>query len=346
MPDNSSILDYIENHGPLPVDEFFRLAMYHPTLGYYQRKIPMGSSGDYITAPEISQVFGELIGLWCLDVWQKLGCPNPIHIIELGPGQGSLMVDLVRTAQLIPAFAHALKIHLIEASSRLRMRQKEQLNAYSPEWHDTLTTLPPEPAIFIANEFFDALPHKQYQAQNNSWYERMIGSQNNQLFWTIAHAPTTLSIPPGKEGKIVEIPQEGIRFLNQISQHLNHHNGAVLIIDYGTEIDEAYGDTLQALYRHQRCSPLEEPGQRDLTFHVNFHLLRQILNSHNVDEIYIRPQRDFLLEMGITERTNQLATLNPQVAMASFRLISSQHMGQLFKVLGASFPKLQLIGFS
>ncbi len=338
------IYTLLESYSPMGVDEYFRLAMYHQDYGYYHRKIPMGQEGDYVTSPEISQVFGELIGLWCLDVWQKLGKPEKIALVELGPGRGTLMTDLLRAAQLDHSFARALEIHLVEISPTLRSQQHQRLSTYSPTWHQELSTLPALPTLFIANEFFDALPHKQYEAQDHLWYERLITCEEQTLTWTRAQEPTTLPFQADPQ-TIIEIPQEGEIILNQMSTHLKAHQGAALIIDYGSHREGGYGDTLQALYRHQQCSPFYWPGQSDLTFQVNFHHIKKIFDHHGIPEIHGTTQGDFLQKMGIMERTNQLAEKHPQAALASFRLISSQHMGQLFKVLGAASPHIQLIGF-
>jgi NADH dehydrogenase [ubiquinone] 1 alpha subcomplex assembly factor 7 len=340
----NSIYQILGNQSPMAVDEYFRTVMYHPLHGYYHRKIPMGRVGDYVTAPEISQVFGELIGLWCMDVWQKLNCPKEIALMELGPGRGTMMADLMRIAPLIPAFAQAVKIHLLEASPTLKGQQQTQLQAYPVTWHEDLTDLPAMPTIFIANEFFDALPHKQYQTQHGLWYERLINCHNETLSWILAPEPTSLHQIPYDQA-IVEIPQEGDEILSQVSRHLSRYPGAALIIDYGADAEHGYGDTLQGLHHHQRCSPFHAPGQSDLTFHVNFHHLTQTFKSHGISQTSLTTQGNFLQKMGIMERTHQLAQNNPQATLASFRLISAQHMGQLFKVLGATSNQIQFIGF-
>lgn len=345
MMTQSPLYDLCQNLGPMAVDDFFRLCMYHPEMGYYQQKIPMGAQGDYVTAPEISQVFGELIGLWCMDVWQKLQQPKNIALVELGPGKGSMMADLLKVASLMPDFKEAIEIHLLEASLPLRHIQQHRLASHKITWHEDLTTLPSLPTLFLANEFFDALPHKQYETRNSQWYERLIVCENQNLIWTTANTPSPLPYP-AVDQSIIEIPQEGALLLKQMASHLQKVSGATLIIDYGSDINPGYGDTLQALYRHQRCSPFDHLGKSDLTFHVNFHHIRNIFKNAHIPEILFTTQGKFLQNMGIMERTEQLAKKNPHVSLASFRLISAQHMGQLFKVLGACSPDLQLIGFT
>lgn len=342
---NTVILNTIQEKGSLGVDEYFRLAMYHPKQGYYAHHIPIGQDADYITSPEISQIFGELIGLWCIDVWQKLGSPSEFALIELGPGRGTLMADLLRVSQLVPDFAKALSIHLVETSNLLKEIQRQKIHPYSrPAWHKDLITIPDLPCAFIANEFFDALPHKQFQTYQGQWFERLIMIKDHELTWTLAPTETALVIPP-KEGSITETPQEGDRIVDQISAHLLRNTGACLIIDYGEKTSPWYGDTFQALNQHQKCSPLSSPGTSDLTFHVNFDHLEQKFHQKGIHVAPLVSQAHFLKSLGIEQRTAQLLHV-PQAALASYRLISAQHMGQLFKVLGVSSPNIPLIGFS
>jgi NADH dehydrogenase [ubiquinone] 1 alpha subcomplex assembly factor 7 len=341
---NPPLYQAFQAKGALSIDEYFRLAMYHPEHGYYAQHIPIGQDADYVTSPEISQVFGELIGLWCIDTWQKLGSPSKIALVELGPGRGTLMRDLLRVSNLVPAFAKALSIHLIEASALLKQIQSKKIYPITPTWHYDLTSLPDLPCLIIANEFFDALPHKQYQTYQGQWFERMVTLNDHELIWTLAPDPTDLDIPV-KEGSFTEVPQEGSQILHQLSTHLSRNTGACLIIDYGTSAHPWYGDTFQALHHHKKCSPLASPGTCDLTFHVNFHHLEQQFHQKKIHVEPVVSQAHFLKSLGIEHRTAQLQHM-PQAALASYRLISAQHMGQLFKVLGASSPHISLLGFA
>lgn len=313
----------IECQGPLTVEAFVMACLYHPTYGYYSTQRPIGGDGDYITAPEMTQVFGELIGLWVFQQWERLNKPSQIYLVELGPGNGTLMADLVRMAQNWPDFSNSLNIHFVEWSPILKQRQQDKVPTAT--WHQDTQTLPQGPTIFIANEFFDALPHQQhYQTDSGQWLERLVLWQDSGFSFD-AEAHT-----------IRESSPLGQLYAQTLANHLRHHGGAALIIDYG--YIEGSGDTLQALRHHRYESPLATPGEIDLTFHVDFQALSQAFMAAGLATHKITTMGQFLESYGIEARTQQLCqkatpSQQDQLMTAAVRLTSPSHMGTLFKVL-------------
>ncbi|MGO1118729.1 class I SAM-dependent methyltransferase [Rhodovibrionaceae bacterium A322] len=338
----------IRQDGPISLADYMALALTHPTLGYYSRqqsdaKDPFGRKGDFITAPEISQMFGELLGLWCADSWVNLGSPAQVHLVELGPGRGTLMSDILRTAKGLPAFHDALSIHLVEVSPSLRRQQRTRLPEGKVTWHDTLESLPDTgPLIFIANEFFDALPIRQYQFTDQGWSERLVGltDEGNDLTFGLA-APlpgnSALGLPPAKPGEIAELCPAAEAIAQQIGLRLSDQGGAALIIDYGYLKTQA-GDSLQALKAHKFHPVLEDPGTADITAHVNFQALAQAAAAGGARPLPPVTQGDLLRHLGIEQRAQQLkaqanARQSTDIDQALDRLTKDTEMGQLFKAL-------------
>lgn len=332
----------IEEQGPLSVHDYMEMALSHPEYGYYFRQNPFGKSGDFVTAPEVSQMFGELVGLWCIDVWSKLGAPATFNIVELGPGNGTLMVDALRSGTLVPEFIDAAQVHLVETSEQLRTRQKTEINHHSIYWHTDIPPLDTDPVIFIANEFFDALPIHQYEALSGEWYERCVDWKEDKLTFCLSKEPEKqLRAPPDLDGTLVlETCPIGIDIINMICQYLKISGGAALIIDYGSS-EALYGDSFQAVRDHTHQHPLEDPGLSDLTAHVKFPQLIEEAQKHAVKVHGPTSQGRFLERLGIEARAGLLkrsATEDQQKSIASDlrRLTSAVEMGTLFKVLTIS----------
>ncbi|MFT5540639.1 MAG: NADH dehydrogenase [ubiquinone] 1 alpha subcomplex assembly factor 7, partial [Alphaproteobacteria bacterium] len=275
------IQDEIDAHGPITVARYMELALGHPEHGYYRTRDPLGVDGDFITAPEVSQMFGELIGLWAAVTWEQMGKPASFILAELGPGRGTLMADALRAAHAQEGFTDAAKLHLIETSPALRARQHETLGHAAPQWHDDMTTLPDGPLIVFANEFFDALPVRQFMYQDSVWRERLIttadqGSDNPFRFTLAENAAENAADDPGlpaaaatADGTVAETCGAGEALAAKLGTRFSAAGGAALIIDYGYG-HPASGDSLQAVKGHAYADPLANPGNADITAHVDF----------------------------------------------------------------------------
>tara|TARA_R110002126_G_scaffold4971_2_gene25954 strand:- start:2948 stop:4045 length:1098 start_codon:yes stop_codon:yes gene_type:complete len=343
----------IAENGPITVAEFMETALGHPEHGYYMKDDPFGATGDFITAPEISQVFGELIGLWSAVTWQQIGGPGKITLVECGPGRGTLMRDLLRAAQSVPAFAATIEIHLVETSAAMRDRQRATLAGYAPHWHDTLDTVPPGPTILIANEFLDALPVRQLVMTGRGWAERRVALDDGGLVFSpgeIAADADRLVPAAGKDappGAIFETCPTAGKFADSLCRRFSSAPGAALLIDYG-HAESNLGDTLQAVRRHAYANVLSDPGESDITAHVDFDALARTLRAGGAQTMGPIAQAAFLNGLGIAERTDTLARAAAPEAAARLRsgterLTAPGQMGDLFKVMVASHaesPKL------
>jgi NADH dehydrogenase [ubiquinone] 1 alpha subcomplex assembly factor 7 len=328
--------------GPMTLANFMQQCLLDPTHGYYATRDPFGASGDFTTAPEISQMFGELVGLSLAQSWLDQGAPKPFILAELGPGRGTLMRDIWRATAHVPGFHDAAKVTLVEASSIMRATQAQTLRAVHPIWVDTTADLPSGPLFLVANEFFDALPIRQFIRHNTGWVERVIGLDRDQfVFGQTPHAPLTdLSHrwDDTVEYDMIEICKPGQIIATIVGERIATHGGAALIIDYGDW--RSLGDTLQALQNHEPTDPLLAPGEADLTAHVDFEALAKAASPAYFSRL--TPQGTFLERLGITERARALAKnikgtgLKSHVA-AHRRLTHPSEMGSLFKVLGL-FP--------
>jgi NADH dehydrogenase [ubiquinone] 1 alpha subcomplex assembly factor 7 len=316
------IIEMIEAEGPMPLDRYMSLCLGHPQYGYYMTRDPFGAAGDFTTAPEISQVFGELIGVWCVNAWKTIGSPSPFALVELGPGRGTLMADLLRAAKAAPEFSAAARVHLVEMSPVLKAMQLEKLGQ-TVIWHESVGTLPEMPTIFVANEFFDALPIQQFEVRDGKCFERCVGIENGALKIGLVPAPARKSA-----NGIYEVSTISNEIASKLASHIQSHDGAALVIDYG-HLKSAVGDTLQAMHDHKYCDILESPGLADITAHVDFESLGAGITM---------TQGQFLRAMGIELRTEKLAAkLDGQARddflAASRRLIDADQMGDLFKVM-------------
>ncbi len=346
--------------GPMPVAEYMRLCLTHPQYGYYLTRDPFGADGDFITAPEISQMFGELIGLWMASVWQQMGAPENVRVVELGPGRGTLMIDALRAAKVVKDFSAAVVLHLVEISPKLQLLQQRRLHGLEVPmlWHAALADVPGGPSIIIANEFIDALPVHQAVKQADGWHERVveiaadgnlaIGAARDPLPHFDATLPRGLRQSPA--GSIYEWRSDTVAL--EIGRRVRT-DGAALIIDYG-HAWYGLGETLQAVAGHSFADPLRSPGRVDLTAHVDFAAL-----AHSAELIGARihgpvSQRDLLRRLGIDQRAAALKARAPrekaaEIDQALSRLTAAgpRGMGELFKALAITDPKLgPLPGFA
>ena len=329
--------------GPVTVAYFMTTALLHPQHGYYMRQDPLGADGDFITAPEVSQMFGELIGLWCAATWQQLGAPRGVKLVELGPGRGTLMADALRAAAMAPGFLDAVDIHLVEAGPRLREKQRGALPDFDVTWHDGLETVPEGPLLLIANEFFDALPIRQLECHQGIWHERLVTWADGAFRFFRDPAPSPLAglLPRdvtarAATGDIFEISPAGVGIAKAISERIGQWGGSALIIDYGHGASAA-GETLQALREHQPVEVLAAPGEADLTAHVDFAALARSAAPAAVSHGPVT-QSLFLQRLGIEARKAALIANADDAAAAAVesgyhRLVDSAEMGQLFKVM-------------
>ncbi|MGU9981783.1 class I SAM-dependent methyltransferase [Phreatobacter sp. HK31-P] len=333
----------IATDGPMPVDRFMALALGHPRHGYYMTRDPFGAAGDFVTAPEISQVFGELIGVWAAGAWNALGRPASAHLIELGPGRGTLMADLLRTARALPAFHDAIAVHLVEMSPALANRQRQALAATTRPvtWHRDLSDIPGGPAILVANEFLDALPVRQFVMTGRGWRERVIGVADGALAFGLAPDPVPPAILPealreAPPGAVCEIRPACASLAEQLAARTAPLAG--LFIDYGYT-EPAHGETLQAVKAHRFSYPLAEPGEADITAHVDFAAFARDIGAAGLVAGPAVPQREFLFSLGIRERAEALARHNPDafepVRAGVERLIdpAPTGMGALFRAM-------------
>ncbi|SFG25537.1 class I SAM-dependent methyltransferase [Methylobacterium gossipiicola] len=329
--------------GPIPLARYMDLCLGHPVHGYYRTRDPLGAAGDFVTAPEISQMFGELIGLWIASVWGEMGAPADLALVELGPGRGTLMADALRAlSRVAPTLAP--RLHLVETSPVLKAAQAERLPGFAPTWHDDLATLPPGPAIVVANEFFDALPVRQFQRGERGWHERCVGlSPDGQgLAFGLAAEPDPHLTVRAPLGVILTLPGAALDTMRDLARRFVRDGGALLAIDYG-HARPGFGDSLQAVAEHRFVDPLAAPGSADLTTHVDFSALARAASGEGARVHGPVDQRDFLQALGLHQRAERLsAGATPEqaaeIAAAVSRLIdpTRRGMGSLFKVLAVS----------
>ena len=325
----------IATEGPISVARYMDLCLNDPVHGYYRTSAPIGARGDFVTAPEISQMFGELIGLWCAVTWRQMGTPTPLRLVELGPGRGTLMKDALRGIATEPLFHAALTVHLVETGNRLRATQVECLAGQAIEWHENLSEVPEGPILLIANEFFDTLPIHQYERTDVNWHERLVTSGKNGFTYILATKPSTLD-RLGRVGDVFEQAPARLDYMADIAARIEAGGGAALIIDYGHG-KNANGDTLQAVRAHKTQPVFAEPGLTDLTSHVDFQALARTAAHETAVHGPVR-QGKFLRTLGIETRAALLQRdATPanahDIESALRRLTDSQQMGDLFKVL-------------
>jgi len=343
----------IRTQGPMSIATFMGLALTHPAKGYYRRADPLGAGGDFITAPEISQMFGELIGFFLVNLWQQMDEPKAFTLLELGPGRGTLLADMLRVACRAPGFRDGLDLRLFETNPALIAAQNARLEPYEPKWITDFDKIGEGPLLVIANEFFDALPIRQFMRASDGWHERVIGHIEGKRAFGISPTPIPADAMPqavqdAGEGEIFEIGIAGGEVMNRLCQQVGKLGGAILIIDYGYARTQT-GETLQAVRHHTYADPLENPGETDLSAHVDFEALATVARRKGLAVQPLATQADFLKRLGLAERAKALSTANPDsaadIAVAVKRLTAPDQMGELFKVLCAASPGLAPQGF-
>jgi NADH dehydrogenase [ubiquinone] 1 alpha subcomplex assembly factor 7 len=346
--------------GPMPVAQYMTLCMTHPQHGYYITRDPLGAQGDFVTAPEISQMFGELIGLWCAATWKVMGAPENVRLVELGPGRGTMMLDALRAMQIVPDFRKAVVVHLVEISPTLEERQRQAMSAIDVPlyWHQSLDDVPEGPIIIVANEFIDALPVHQAVMCVDGWHERVVKiADNGGLQFGHARDPIPLfdqmlprPLRNAPIGAIFEWRADQIAL--EIGRRVMHSHGAALLVDYG-HVESAAGDTFQAVGRQAFTNPLHALGTVDLTAHVDFQALAHAAQALGADVHGPIEQATFLRRLGIETRAEALKkgaplAKNADVNNALVRLTSEEGtgMGKLFKAIAFADPRLgELPGF-
>ena len=342
------LVQRIRATGPMTVADYMSDCLLHPEFGYYSTRDPLGAPGDFTTAPEISQMFGELVGLALAQAWLDREAPRPVCLAELGPGRGTLMADMLRVARTVPDFPEALSVHLVEASPVLREAQRKTISR-PLRHHDSVESLPRVPLFLVANEFFDALPVRQFQRDGAAWRERMVGIDSDgtlTLGLSDQVSPESLAerLNDARDGDIVEIRPAADAIAGEIGARIAELGGLALVIDYGGE--RSLGDTLQAVRDHKSVPPLTNPGMADLTAHVDFEAIA--LAARPAARTQPIPQGEFLKRLGIVQRAERLAEALTGSALESHaaalrRLTHDGEMGTLFRAMalyqeGAPLP--------
>jgi NADH dehydrogenase [ubiquinone] 1 alpha subcomplex assembly factor 7 len=335
------ILKLIRAQGPISVAQYMHMALMDSEHGYYMGRDPFGSCGDFITAPEVSQIFGEMIGLFFVAAWEDRGAPKRFHLAELGPGRGTLMADILRAGQIRPGFAQSAQVTLIEASPALRAVQERTLKDRRVSWAEGLDDLTGAPVFVIANEFLDALPVHQFVKSAKGWHARIVAAEGEELVFATSKECAPVSSfpahPAARLGAIVEVGTEAVAAMQTIADRVASSGGVALILDYG-HTEPGLGDTFQAVKRHAYADPLAEPGEADLTFHVDFAALAD--TARQADAYVFGPitQGEFLCALGIGARAERLNRAAPgsaaEIDVAVDRLTNPKQMGTLFKVMG------------
>jgi NADH dehydrogenase [ubiquinone] 1 alpha subcomplex assembly factor 7 len=350
----------IRDKGPISVAEYMTLCLLDPVDGYYPTRDPLGSEGDFITAPEISQMFGECLGLWVVQSWDDLGRPDAFNLVELGPGRGIMMADMLKALALQPDCLKAAKVTLIEASAALQAVQAKTLgqSGAQVQWADHLIDVDDRPTLIIGNEFLDCLPIRQFVFAQDDWSERRVGLQDGQLrFETDGQAaPKPIretfpgTHPTPAEGDLLEICPSTAQIIDHLADRFHKTPGRALFIDYGPAETE-FGDTLQALKSHKKVDVFSAPGDTDLTARVDFSALRQLAQNAGLITHGPLPQRNLLSKLGIEVRAVALLRGNeaarPKLLRQLQRLLDDDEMGTLFKAVCVSSADLPVpLGFS
>ncbi len=345
----------IARHGPMNLAEYMARVLTDPQHGYYMQGDPFGAAGDFVTAPEVSQMFGELLGLWCAETWRQAGAPDPVLLVELGPGRGTLMADALRAVRRLPDFGRAIRLHLVEVSPALRAQQAKALEGLIDParvtWCDHLADVPDGPLLLLANEFFDALPLRQFERTPAGWCERLVveASGGSLAFGLSPPDPRLAVLVPAAlreapASSVAEVSSAGLGLASDIARRVSESGGAALIVDYGYDLPDGK-PTLQAVRRHEPHDVLEAPGSADLTAHVDFAALAEAAAAAGAGTAGPLPQGRFLEGLGIVQRAEALARgATPDqardIAAALRRLTDPAEMGEAFKALAISHPEL------
>ncbi len=338
----------LKNNSKIPLDKFINKVLYDKNNGYYMHKNPIGHKGDFITSPNISIIFSEMIAIWIISFWEKIGCPKKINIVELGAGNGEMMFQILKTVEKFNKFKLSSNFIIYEKSTYLKKLQRKKINFENIKWINSLNKISKFPSIFIANEFFDALPIKQFLRKKNNWYEKYIINKNKSLKFfekkiNKDFLEKLIKQKLDKCQKFIEYSPLANKKLNTISKIIKKQNGGLLIIDYGYE-DKKMFDTLQSVKNHKNNNLLENIYKADITHLINFDFYKKKIRNLKIDSVNLTTQREFLLKMGILERAEIISKNMPfskksDIYFRIKRLIDKKQMGILFKILFATNKK-------
>ena len=339
----NKIINILKEKKSIPLDQFINISLYDKKFGYYMKNNPFGKKGDFITSPQVSNLFGEMLAVWCVAFWKNIGSPNKITLVELGPGDGSLCENLLNAFSKFEKFYNSLEINLLEISEKLKKIQKSKVNNNKVKWIKNISEINSGPTIFLGNEFFDSLPIKQLLIKKKLYFEKHVTlSKNKKLKFFHKKANKNLvreikKLNLTSESKIIEYPIKAIEFLQIIAKKINKHDGCLLMIDYGYTKNRN-GNTLQSVKKHKYIDVFYKPGNSDITSLINFNLFQKVLNKNKLDVKKIASQGEFLQKIGILERANILAKKMTFREKANLfyrlkRLLDSKEMGNLFKVI-------------
>ena len=343
------LIAQIRAGGPLSIAQYMTACLHDPLEGYYATRPALGEAGDFITAPLVSQMFGELIGLWMVEAWMALGRPSSVRLVEMGPGDGTLMSDMRRAQRVAPDFLAASEIWLVEVSEPLRALQAQALDE-PVRWVGSLAEVPGDaPILLVANELLDCLPARQFVRTEHGWAERMVGlDDHGALMFGLSRSPLDHALPEAPAGSVLEHSAAQAALSAEIGERLAMDGGVALLIDYGRDAP-GFGDTLQALRRHQKESPLDNPGEADLTVHADFPAVLAAATSAGAQAAPLLTQGEFLVRLGIGQRAEVLSHARPdraeRIERQLERLVSPDQMGDLFKVACLHQPGFQAPGF-
>ena len=346
----------IKKSGEIPLDKFIDLSLYNKKIGYYMKKNPFGKKGDFITAPNISRLFSEMIAIWIISFWKNLGSPRNFNLIELGAGNGEMMKVLLESFQNFPSFLESCNIIIHEKSPILMRIQKEKLSKSKINWVSQINKIKKNPSIFIANEFFDAMPIKQFRKQRNIWYEKFVNFENYskasfiEKKTDIKKIEKRLNFKISQNQNFIEYSEFGFDYLKNISNMIKKNTGGLLIIDYGY-LEKKMKNTLQAVSNHKFANILDNIGGVDITHNINFELFKKFTQKLGGLDNNLNTQKNFLIKMGIKERAEILSrnknfSKKADIFYRLNRLIDEKQMGTLFKVMFIKSKKIKFnLGF-
>ena len=330
----------------ITLDKFIHEALYNTEYGYYMKQNPFGKNGDFITAPNISILFSEMIAIWIMSFWKNLKCPKKFNLTELGAGNGEMIFQIIKTLQKFPSFIKACRITILEKSTKLKKLQRIKLKKYNVKWLENLDQIDNIPTIFVANEFFDALPIKQFIKKKNKWYERNIKFSNTNVpkfldvLTDIKKIEKKINFKISYKQNFIEYSPLCIEYLNKISKRISSYKGGILIIDYGYW-ENKMKDSLKSIRSHKFNNILENFSNADISYDINFKLFEKIFHKLNLKIIGLSNQRDFLINMGILDRAENISKKLPfskkvDIFFRLNKLIDKNSMGEIFKVIVAT----------
>ncbi len=342
----NKIINILKKKKSIPLDQFINISLYDKKFGYYMKKNPFGKEGDFVTSPLVSNLFGEMLAIWCVAFWEHIGKPRKILLVELGPGDGTLCKDLLKTFRQFKNFYNSLEINLLEVSYKLKTIQKVKIDNRKVKWIKKINEINCGPVIFLGNEFFDALPIKQIYKKKGLFFEKYVALSNDNKKIRFLHKKANNGLIKHIQdlnlistGNTIEYPIEALKFLEAIAKKINKFDGGLLTFDYGY-IAKKNQNTLQSVKKHRYTNPLIKPGHSDITSHINFKLFHKILKKNNLNVKKITTQSEFLKKIGILERANILSKKMTFREKANMfyrlkRLLDYREMGNFFKVLFA-----------